>query len=175
MGCSFAAVFEHLSYLGTILILAIQQVENLRPLFHFPVDGAIAQDFVFSYLHYLHHQSCVGWGSGGGIAVVVGVTTWVTEMMDVCTVSRLPGFQGTTIVVVVVCGGGICQAGTSWVCEPAALLTGSLWLLVLLPCCCLALLQLAEGAGPWAPTLLLRRCPSAWCGGRTPTPPLLLC
>ena len=41
------------------------------------------------------------WG-GGGIAVVVGVTTWVTEMMDVCTVSRWPGFQGTTTAVVVV-------------------------------------------------------------------------
>lgn len=61
-----------------LLIFTIQQDDNWRSFFCLPADGAIVQVFVFYYLCYLPSRVMVA-----DITVVVGVTFWVTRVVDV--------------------------------------------------------------------------------------------
>lgn len=76
------------------MTVTLEQVDNYESFFCFPVDGAIAQVFVFSYLSYLHEggwgvtwlwfcgQGVVAWvlGVGSGVVVASAVSgAWLSE------------------------------------------------------------------------------------------------
>lgn len=80
-GGGFAAWRRGNAQKGIVLTGTVAQVDSDESFFSFPVDGAIAQVFVFSYLSCVHEE---GWGDDCGLRVV----TWVQGAGSTTTTTR---------------------------------------------------------------------------------------